>query len=82
MLKIVLFFFLAATISIGLGLWAGIAADNVPPSFVILSKEAEKRQLELERSFRQKFWNFCGAVIVSIGTGVVGDLVFTNFWGH
>lgn len=74
------FLFVCLLVSIGLGVWAGSAAGNEPPSFLTLSKRAEERKLELLRKDKRHWYSFIGSLVVSLITGVAGNWLFAYYF--
>jgi hypothetical protein len=72
---------LSFILAIVFGVWAGAAADNPEPSFLLLSRESEKaRDVTLRKL--QRGWIKCGvSLVVSVLCSVVGNVVFVFFQG-
>jgi hypothetical protein len=71
-----LLLFLALVISIVLGVWAGDKADTQEPSFLLLSKQAEKAKQRSSQKNKRDWSLFALSLVTSIVTGVIGNTLF------
>ena len=62
--------------SVALGAWVTEAADNRPPSFVLLSKKAEEDQKKEMRGGERRWVIFFLSIATSIAAGVIANAVF------
>jgi hypothetical protein len=62
--------------SVALGAWVTEAADNRPPSFVLLSKKAEEDQKKEMRRRQRRWVIFFLSIATSIAAGVIANAVF------
>ena len=78
-LELSLFFVAALVVSIFIGIWIGQAASNHEPSFLLLTKDAERKKAATLESLRNKWYSFAAAIIVDIIIGVTGNMLFARF---
>lgn len=70
----------ALFISILIGVWAGSSADNNEPSFVVLSRKAEKRKVALLKKNKSAWNQLILSLTVGVVTGVVGNFLFAYYF--
>ncbi|MCB9233839.1 MAG: hypothetical protein H6581_19435 [Bacteroidia bacterium] len=79
------YFFLTIFMLIGIigavifGFWVETTADSRNSSFILLTSEAVKRKDKIRRKEKKKWASFILSLVVSIVTGVVGNIVFAFF---
>jgi hypothetical protein len=73
------FLLLALVISTVLGIWAGMKADTQEPSFLLLSKQAEKAKQQQVARNKRDWLLFALSLMTSVVTGVVGNSLFAIF---
>lgn len=77
--SIICFLFISFVVSVALGIWSGFSAENQQPSFLLLSKQAEKlKQKTLTNYKRAWMWfvlSIAGAIIIEL----VGNTLFTRY---
>ncbi|UTG93451.1 hypothetical protein [Geobacter sulfurreducens] len=78
--SVIVFIVLSAILSVVLGMWAEDTADTNKPSFVVLTKQAEKFREKVQRKYERKWLSFLASIVVSIITGVVSNIIFTHYW--
>ncbi len=70
------FLLLSLVISISIAVWVNTTADNLPPSFLLLTKESEKRKKKILAKSNAKFFSFLGSIIVSLLLGIGGNICY------
>lgn len=78
--SVIVFLVICLVISIFLGTWVGSSAYSRPRSFVLLSKTAEEKRKKILSKMKRDWFMFWVSVITSIGTGIVANLIFNNFF--
>lgn len=73
------FLIIALAVSIFLGIWAGSAADNEEPSFLLLSKQAEKHRTKQFAKTKKSWFSFVLSLLTSISAGIIGRILFELF---
>jgi hypothetical protein len=73
------FIVLAFVVSVFLGIWAGSSADNDPPSFLLLSKQAERLRSEEINKYKKGWRMFLLSLLSGVAVGVLGNAVFALF---
>ena len=74
------FLLLSFVLSIGVAVWIGMTADNLPPSFLLLTKESEKRKKKILSKRRNKWLSFIISLIVGILIGICGNISYAMFF--
>jgi len=74
--SVFVFLILSLVVSILLGIWMSLAADSKEISFILFTKEDERKQKIILRKREKKWMQFILSVIISIITGVVANYLF------
>ncbi|MFI5330478.1 MAG: hypothetical protein ACHQ2F_05500 [Desulfobaccales bacterium] len=74
------FLLISGVFSIIFGSWAAIAANNRELSFLLLTRESEKRKKEMLKKNRRTWLSFIGSLLFGIITSVVGNILFIYFF--
>lgn len=72
----VVFLLFSLVVSILMAIWVGSTADNLPPSFLLLTKESEKRKKRILSKRNAKWWSFISSLIVGLGLGIGGNICY------
>lgn len=78
----VMFLMLSFVFATAISVWVGVTADNLPPSFILLTKESEKRKRKILSRRRAKWFSFLGAIVVGVATGVGGNISYALWFEH
>lgn len=78
---VVVFIFISLFLSILFAAWVEAASEVVEPGFVLLTKESRKHKEVVLRKLEKKWLSFIAAIVMSIITGVVSNILFTKFFG-
>lgn len=70
------FLLLSLVVSLLVAVWAGATADNLPPSFLLLTKESEKRRRKILAKRENKWRSFISSVLVGVVIGVAGNVSY------
>lgn len=73
------FILVALVTSVFLGIWAGVTADNQEPSFLLLSKQAERLKRNRVNKYKKGWRLFAVSVITGVVAGVIGNVLFALF---
>ena len=73
------FLFIMFIASIFLGIWAGTSADNEEPSFLLLSKQAEKSKQKFLAAHKKAWQLFVLSLVTSVITSVIGNILFVLY---
>ena len=77
----VFFFVLGALIlSVILGITIDDLGGKWPPSFLTLSRQAELRKNRLLSKDKRTFFTLIGSLVVGTATGVLGNIIFANYF--
>lgn len=74
------FLLIAFVVAVLLGIWVGNSAGKEPPSFVILSKQAEERKRRLLAKDKNAWLTFLASIVTAIVTGIVGNFLFAYYF--
>lgn len=77
---VIVFLIVAFVLSFIFGIWADSAADANRPSFVLLTKEAEKQREKVLKKYDRKLTSFIVSIMTSFITGVASNWTFTILW--
>lgn len=77
--SIFIFLCLAFVVSIILGVWTGVKAENPEPSFLVLSKQSENLKQKKLASYRRNWRIFVLSLIGSIIIELAGNTLFTIY---
>lgn len=72
----IIFLLFSFVLSIGMSMWVGATADNLPPSFLLLTKESEKRKLKILSRSRLRWFSFIGSMVVTFAIGIAGNICY------
>ena len=72
----VIFLLFSLVLSILIAVWVGSTADNLPPSFLLLTKESEKRKVRILSKRTAKWWSFLSALFTGLMMGVGGNICY------
>jgi hypothetical protein len=72
-----LFLILSFIISIVLAIWVGMSADTSSPSFLLLTRSAEKNKQKQDKKEKKQWRSFMLSIIISVLTGVLSNYIFT-----
>ncbi len=70
------FILIAFILSIVFGIWAGISADINEPSFLLLTRQSERRKEKQLAKNKRNWRTFALSIGLSIVTGVIGNMLF------
>lgn len=70
------FLLLSVVVSVLISVWVGSTADNLPPSFILLTNESNKRKQRILARRRNKWLSFIGAIAVGVATGIGGNIAY------
>lgn len=70
------FLLLSLVVSILVAVWVGSTADNLPPSFLLLTKESVRRKKRILAKRQNKWFSFLSALAFGAATGVVGNILY------
>lgn len=73
---VAVFLVISLLISVAFGVWSEDAADSWAPSFILLNKQDTRHKLKVTRQREQKWRSFLLSLLLSVATGVAGNLVF------
>lgn len=76
LLTSVAFLLFSFVVSLGVAIWAGSTADNLPPSFLLLTKESEKQRRKTLNSNRAKLISFFASIGSGLVIGVAGNICY------
>jgi len=77
---VICFLVVSLAAAILLGIWADNAANHNKPSFIVMTKEAEKKRTEALAKYSRSSWSFWASIVISILTGIVSNVIFSIFW--
>jgi hypothetical protein len=72
----ILFLILSLFLSIALGVWVSIAAENTPSSFLLLNTASENNKKDLDKKYNLKWGSLFTSFFVSIVTGICSNYIF------
>lgn len=78
---VIVFLVISLILSIALGGWVSSKANNLPSSYILLSKMAEELRVKDMERFKRDWNLFILSIIVSIAAGIVSNIVFTKYFG-
>jgi hypothetical protein len=78
--SVIVFLIVILVLAIVLCVWVDSAADTYKPSFILLTREAESQKERLVNSYKKRWYSFIFAIITSIITGVLANMIFNFFW--
>ncbi|HBF34185.1 TPA: hypothetical protein DDW35_06440, partial [Candidatus Sumerlaeota bacterium] len=70
------FLLLSLVLSIGIAVWVSTTANNIPPSFLLLTKESEKRKKRILAKRNRKWLSFLASVVVGLLLGIGGNIFY------
>lgn len=70
------FLLLSLVLSIGIAVWVGSTADNLPPSFLLLTKESEKRKKKILAKRNAKWFSFLASMFFGLLLGIGGNICY------
>jgi hypothetical protein len=76
LLTTVTFLLLSLVVSIGISVWIAFTADNLPPSFLLLTKASEKRKAKLLLRAKARWISFLSSIVVGIAIAIVGNICY------
>lgn len=76
LLTSVVFLLLSFVLAIAVSVWVSSTADNLPPSFLLLTKESEKRKRKIISRNQWKWLSFLGSLIASLALGIGGNICY------
>jgi hypothetical protein len=74
------FFFASIVLAIIAGAWVGTAAENSPSSFLLISKKAEERKVEVLEAQQRTSVKFIASLIMGVSTGLVANIIFAKLF--
>jgi len=72
---VLVFIVVSLIISAIFAIWAGIAADVKEPSYILLTRQAEKRKEELERKNKRAWLNFTASIVSALFVGIIKQVI-------
>lgn len=70
------FLLLTVVVSALIAVWIGSTADNLPPSFIILTNESSKRKNRILSRRKKKWVSFSCGIFFGLITGVGGNIAY------
>ncbi len=70
----------AIFVSILSSMWIGFSSEAKKPSFIVLSKADEKLRAKMLNNNQKKWISFGFSIMVSLATGIAGNIIFTRYW--
>lgn len=70
------FLLFSLVVSIGMAIWVGSTANNLPPSFLLLTKESEKRKKKILAKRTAKWISFLASTVFGLMLGVGGNVSY------
>jgi len=77
--SILSFLVLALGVSVLIGVWTALKADNKEPSFLLLSKQAEKGKQKKLAAYERQWHVFVISIIGAIAIELIGNYLFTFY---
>jgi hypothetical protein len=78
--SVIVFLLVSLFVSLLLGAWVGSMADTDQPSFVVLTREAEKQRELILKRYERRWALFILSLIVTLCTGIFANVIFQAFW--
>lgn len=78
--KLLGYLILSFIMSFVFGMWISDKANNAPRSFVLLTKDTTSMMLKSKISYKKAWIMFIVSILVGIATGVVGNIIFTEYF--
>jgi hypothetical protein len=75
------FFVLTIILTVILAVWVGTLAVNPQPSFLLISKKAFERKIEVLEKRKRKWLKFAISLGTSTATGIAANVVFAKLFG-
>lgn len=76
LLTSIVFLLFSFVVSVLVAIWVGSTADNLPPSFLLLTKESEKRKNKILAKRKVRWFSFAGSLLVGLAVGVAGNICY------
>lgn len=76
-----LFVLLSFVVSLLIAMWVSASADTLPPSFLLLTTESEKRRARILKQRKRLWIAFCLAQLAALVVGVLGNVAYALWFG-
>jgi hypothetical protein len=74
---IFVFLVVSLIISAFLALWAGTASEVNDPSFILLTRQSEKRKLDLLKKNKRQWIIFIGSIVSAVVVGIIKQIILS-----
>ncbi len=74
------FFIVSVVLTIFFGIWVAEAAENPQPSFLLISKKAQERRIEVLEKRKRKWLKFAASLVTGTATSVAAEIIFAKLF--
>lgn len=76
----VVFLLSSLALSFMIAIWIESTANNLPPSFLLLTKESEKRKIKILAKRKTRFRSFIASLIAALIQGIIVNICYALFF--